>query len=102
MDSEEQRQWEAQRPWQNQFLAFQGLGEKERGEQEVKYGKVNGVSWGQRWEALRGTLGSAQHVEQTTGTEPGWGFLSTETARLETGLPLYTLTKAHENGLQGE
>lgn len=91
MDSEEQKQWEAQCAWQNQLLAFQGLGEKERGEQEIKYRKVNGVSWGQMWKASRGTLGSAQHVEQTIGTEPGWGALSVETARLETGLGPFTL-----------
>lgn len=69
------------------------IGREGRGE-HIKYRKVNRVRWGQLGsdvEGLCGTLGSAQHVEWTRGTEPGWGFLSIEIARLEMGLGPFTL-----------
>lgn len=102
MGPEEEKQWEAQCAWQNQFLA---LGEKERGEQ-IKYGKVNRVRWGQLGSDVEGLTWHTRKCTASTvdnRDRAQLGVFKHRDCTIRYGFgAIYTLTKAPENGLQGE
>lgn len=81
------------------------IGREGRGEQ-IKYRKVNGVRWGQLGSDLEGLTWhtrkcTAHRVDKRDRAQLG-GFKHRD-CTIRDGLgAVYTLTKAHENGLQGE
>lgn len=78
------RPWESSVCLANQLLAFQGLGEKESSEQEIKCRKVSGVTGGHMGSDVEGLK---WHTRKRTacavdnGDKARLGVLSMETAR---------------------